>query len=548
MFRRLLLPFVIALTGLLLTSLSLSAPIGLTRPLLRHCGDTLDPYCVCTWGEVLFRGQPVPGAVITMSSGSSVITNVTHFADAESWPYFHIAGYDLGARRGDLVTLTATFAGQTVTRVIRAWPDAGADGEQHIALSIVELGAGQPLITGEYTRALAVSDQVVWAGGQAGVISIELTSGISVAQTLPWSNSLVRALAIAPHEQVWAAMTEGLAEYDPGTHTWYSHTAPFSGVVRTLVGDTGGAIWAGGGDGVHEYLAVYTGTWTIPQTFSTPVTALAVDGENRVWVGTWGNGVYRKDGNAWTHYQNTDGLASNYVLAATADAHAVWFGTEPYLSGSGQHGGIARYDLTTGAWRTYTTAQGLPPDPLSPSATAIIGALSLDENGQPWAGTIDGVRFLVGEKWWAYTTTHGLRAGTIQALAVKQDFTVAAGPIGLDRIDRFAVSGCLPEAAINSVTPLTLTLNTTLTLSGTGWDTDENGARLIAWDWASSLDGPLCTTPSCTLPYGRLTPGDHVLAWRVGDDEGEWSAIVTRTVKVLAAWQVYLPLVVRQDQ
>ena len=208
---------------------------------------------------------------------------------------------------------------------------------------------------GAYTRALAMSDQVVWAGGQAGVISIELTSGISVAQTLPWSNSLVRALAIAPNEHVWAAMTEGLAEFDPGTHTWYSHTAPFSGVVRTLASDTAGAIWAGGGDGVHEYLAVYTGTWTIARTFSTPVTALTVDGENQVWVGTWDDGVYRKAGNAWTHYQDTDGLASNYVRAAAADAHAVWFGTEPYSSSNRRHGGIARYDLTTGAWRTYTT-------------------------------------------------------------------------------------------------------------------------------------------------------------------------------------------------
>jgi hypothetical protein len=297
---------------------------------------------------------------------------------------------------------------------------------------------------------------------------------------------------------------------------------------------------------LNEYLAVYTGTWTIARTFSTRVTALTVDGENHVWVGTSGDGVYRKVGNAWTHYQDTAGLASDYVLAAVADAHAVWFGTEPYFSSS-WHGGIARYDLATGAWRTYATVHGLPADPLFAVVPAAVDALSLDENGQPWAGTIDGVRFLASEEWWsAYTSTHGLRAGAIHALAAQPDFIVAAGPAGLDRIDQSAASGSPPVAEINSVTPLTLTLNTTLTLSGVGQDTDENGARLIAWDWASSLDGPLCTTPSCTLPYGRLTPGDHVLAWRVEDDEGEWSTIVTRTVKVLAAWRVYLPIVVQR--
>lgn len=548
MFRRLLITLVISLTGLLLIVLGLSAPIGLTRPLGRHCGDVgplppQDPaYCGCTWGEILFRGQPVPGAVVTLSFGSGITTSVTRFTALEPSPYFDITGYDLGARRGDLVTLTATFAGQTVTRAIRAWPDI--DDEQHIALALVERGAGQPLITGEYTQALAMSDRVVWAGGRTGVISIEVTSGISVVQTLPWSNSLVRALAIAPNEHVWAAMTEGLAEYDPGTHTWYSHTVPFSGVVRILAGDMAGAIWAGGGDdGVDGYLGVYTGTWMLARTFSTPVTALTIDGENHVWVGTWGDGVYRKTGETWTHYQDTAGLASDYVLAAAADAHAVWFGTQPYLSKI-WHGGIARYDLATGTWRTYGLENGLPADPAFPSVPAAVGALSLDENGQPWAGTIDGVRFLADEGWWsAYTSTHGLRAGAIQALAVKQGFTMAAGPVGLDRIDQAAESGSLPVAEINSVTPLTLTLNTPLTLSGAGQDTDENGARLIAWDWASSLDGPLCTTPSCTLPYARLTPGDHVFAWRVEDDEGEWSTIVTRTVKVLAAWRMYLPIV-----
>jgi hypothetical protein len=167
--------------------------------------------------------------------------------------------------------------------------------------------------------------------------------------------------------------------------------------------------------------------------------------------------------------------------------------------------------------------------------TAEVKALSLDENGQPWAGTIDGVRFLTNEEWWsAYTSTHGLRAGAIQALAVGGRWP---GRTGSDRSIRGIRQPAMAE--INSVTPLTLTPNTTLTLSGAGQDKDENGARLIAWDWASSLDGPLCTAPSCTLPYERLTPGDHVFAWRVEDAGGDWSTIVTRTVKVL--WQVYLP-------
>jgi hypothetical protein len=539
----------LACTFLFLLILALSVQAGPTMPSGAHCGDVGplpdDPsYCGCTWGEVLFRGQVVPGAAVTITFRGSAVTDFTRITSLESFPYFDLSAHNLGARKGDLLTLTAQFAGQAVSRTIRAWPDSG--GEQHVVLAFPERGIWSSWVTGGYTHALALAGNEVWAGGPAGLISVSLTSGISVVHTLPWVNPSVRALAVGMDGHVWAAGSGGVAEFD-GT-AWHTHTLPFTGTVRALAMDpVTGATWLGSDDGTHGQVAVYTGTWKTAGTFGAAVMALAVDSTGRAWAGTWGEGVYRQNGSgSWDHYQTVDGLASDYVLAAATTGDAAWFGTEPYLSTDGLHGGIARYDLTAGAWRTYTTVHGLPADAAFSQAPASVYALARTQDGVVWAGVADGVRFLADSNWWAaYTTTHGLRPGIVRALAVGNGTAVAAVPAGLDRLDPNAPSGEIPLAQINTVAPLTLTFGTTLTLSGTGQDSDEAGQRIVAWDWSSSLDGPLCTTASCALPHSLLSPGIHSIALRVQDDEGYWSNPVTATVVVRRTWRLYLPSIIK---
>ena len=98
------------------------------RPAGRHCGDVGplpldDPdFCGCTWGEVYFQGQPVAGVVVTLTFGNGVVYRVTQNMALESYPYFDLTAHDLGARRGDLLTLTATFAGEMLTRTFGPGP------------------------------------------------------------------------------------------------------------------------------------------------------------------------------------------------------------------------------------------------------------------------------------------------------------------------------------------------------------------------------------------------------------------------------------------
>jgi len=514
----------------------------------RHCGDVgplpgTDPtYCGCTWGQVLFNGQPIASVGVTLTFAGGRVNDTTRLTVLDTEPYFALTAHDLGAKRGDVLTLTTQYAGQTVERVFRAWPDA--TDEQQINLVFTERGVWSPWITGGYTRALALDGDVAWAGGPAGLISISLSGGISIAHTLPWAERSVRALAIGSNGRVWVAGDGGVAEFDG--LTWQTHTPPLAGTARALAVDPAtGAVWAGGGDSSGS-VAVYVGSWQAAGTFPAAVMALVVDGAGRVWAGTWGSGVYRQDGlGGWTRYRDIDGLASDQVLAAAVGNGAVWFGTAPYLSGSGPRGGIARYDLTTGSWRVFTTAHGLPADAVFSQTPATVYALAVDSQGWVWAGTVDGVRYLpAGSQWLAYTTTHGLR-GPTRAVAAASQTVIAAGTTGLGRLDRTAIPGSPPTAQILTVSPATLTMGGNLTLGGTAADQDEGGSLIAAWEWTSNRDGPLCSTGDCLLPHALFSPGTHVLALRVQDDEGMWSQPVTAQLTVAPACKVFLPLAIK---
>ena len=64
-----------------------------------------------------------------------------------------------------------------------------------------------------------------------------------------------------------------------------------------------------------------------------------------VWAGTWGGGLSRYDGKAWTQYTVSEGLPGNHVFMLHIDPKGVmWIGT---------NNGLARFDPRTGAVRTF---------------------------------------------------------------------------------------------------------------------------------------------------------------------------------------------------
>jgi hypothetical protein len=171
--------------------------------------------------------------------------------------------------------------------------------------------------------------------------------------------------------------------------------------------------------------------WTTYTTYhglaSNAVSSIAVDNEGQVWVGTFGGGVSRFDGQEWFTYNTGHGLADDWVTALVVDNDGdVWAGT--------YGGGLSRFDGAQ--WATYTAAD-------SGLASDWITALAMDRSGNLWVGTDGGgvsrlaQRTKGGQGWQTFTPANaGLASFWVTALAADGDsLWVGTYDSGLNRYD-----------------------------------------------------------------------------------------------------------------
>lgn len=269
-------------------------------PLGRHCFDTGplpldDPdFCGCTWGHVYYNGQPVSGAEVVLTVGSETVDHTSVLnQDIEETPFYSLSGANIGATRGDLMTLSVALAGETISRTIKAIP--GEDGQQFVNLVIPQQGEWTPWISGGYTRTLAIDDAqnggtantIVWASGADGLVSIDLIDDSMTAHTLPWDAATIRDIDFTADGNVWATGVHDLAQFDG--NQWLDYDIPFADTIRaSAIDPTTDAIWVGGGDSTGQ-LAVYDGAeWQSTNRIAAPITDLAFDAAGNLWVSTWG--------------------------------------------------------------------------------------------------------------------------------------------------------------------------------------------------------------------------------------------------------------------
>lgn len=104
------------------------------------------------------------------------------------------------------------------------------------------------------------------------------------------------------------------------------------------------------------------------------IVALAVDRDGVVWTGTWGGGLSRFDGKAWTHFTVAEGLPGNHVFMLHVDPQGrLWAGT---------NNGLARLK-PGGGFEVMTTADGLFNNAVFSMATT--------RDGTMWIGSFGGV-------------------------------------------------------------------------------------------------------------------------------------------------------------
>ncbi|MEM8907557.1 MAG: two-component regulator propeller domain-containing protein, partial [Bacteroidota bacterium] len=166
--------------------------------------------------------------------------------------------------------------------------------------------------------------------------------------------------------------------------------------------------------------------------------ALLQDSRGYIWLGTWGGGLSRYDGQQFQIFTERDGLSSIYIAALYEDEeHNIWIGSNR---------GLSRYDgqqfqhftptnsapinvqciaqdaqgqlwvgTTEGLFRmgeqgllNWATQSALPPQ-------LFVYALHLDQKGRLWVGSDQGAYCLQGDRVEQYTTEQGLTSNTIKA-------------------------------------------------------------------------------------------------------------------------------------
>lgn len=486
-------------------------------------------YCGCTWGRVLFHGEPIDGVVVTLEFQGAVFTDTTSVsetgpsADYAANPYAHfgLSAFDGGdgALHGDVITAKATIGNQIISRTFRALPDG--NGLQNIDLVIPD-ALWEPYAGDGYTRTLTIADNTLWAGGDAGVMAVDLDSNVVTTYSVP----AVHALSSSEDNHVWAAGETGVYAFAGGTVQ--THNA---GIMTplTMISAHGDEVLVGN---PHEQLAIFsdiTGRmgWT---TLITPsidtIHSLAIDGEGQYWV-NGGNGAFRHNGTAWSeHYTvDSDGIGANTVSVAQSSASAMWLGTKPPDSSPDAKGGISRFDFASQIWKTYGEAHGLVTRNSGFSRVVHdVHDIRIDPQGRAWAAVGNAVQFQVNaDEWGAFTSADGLPNATIDAVAVSDSGAWAGSADGLYRQNPNLIAGTPPTATIVTATLEANTFN----LHATAHDMDEDDT-ISVWEWTVLETGePLCSTRMCSASADllNLPTEPFTVSLRVQDDEGMWSTV-----------------------
>lgn len=146
---------------------------------------------------------------------------------------------------------------------------------------------------------------------------------------------------------------------------------------------------------------------------NTCVWSVLEDSKNRLWIGTWGNGIYLFENGELENYSLTSGFPSNVVLSIFEDKKGdIWFGT-PF-------NGVIHYNNKS--FQRYGPEDGLP----HPDVRVIYEAV----NGDYWFGTFKGpVRFRNGT-FQSFHESHPALQAPVRTIYEDEDGIVWFGTYG----------------------------------------------------------------------------------------------------------------------
>ena len=192
----------------------------------------------------------------------------------------------------------------------------------------------------------------------------------------------------------------------------WRHYTPADGLmsdfVLAIVQDQLGQIWLGTTAG----LCYFNGSEFKPFqpinekiSSQTYITSLFIDSDGHLWVGTRDRGLFQYDGQKVVHYTTSTQprlVSDNQItnIVQTADGSIWW---------TDQHGGISRFNKKSAPIKNFSDKDGL----LSNSVLT----LEVDQPGNLWIGTRDGLSYYDGKDFTSYTGKDDLKISNLKSIA-----------------------------------------------------------------------------------------------------------------------------------
>ncbi len=183
-------------------------------------------------------------------------------------------------------------------------------------------------------------------------------------------SEVVTALWAGEEEEgVWVGTTAGLSRFDGRQWDLLDEGHELYGAEITALTGGAGEFWVGGTDGLWS---LREGEWHRSGKFARRrVTALFLDRQGRLWVGTEG-GLVMRDGDRWQAFGEKEGLLGKSVSVVFEDRSGVmWIGTEA---------GVAKFDGVH--WGFFSEVDGL-------HANAVTSIIEIEE--ELWFASAEGV-------------------------------------------------------------------------------------------------------------------------------------------------------------
>jgi signal transduction histidine kinase/streptogramin lyase len=236
----------------------------------------------------------------------------------------------------------------------------------------------------------------LWVGTLGGGLALyQPAAGTFIHYTDPTPNAnTIMALREDARGTLWVGSLNGLAAFNPtnGQFVRHSHDPanPDSLIdnnVSAIVEDASQRLWVGTLSGLELFDREHQRFEHMQIAGMGAVVSLLIDREQKLWVGTWGSGLFRLDpaSAAGSQIQVLDHFQADPNQPASLSDNSIWsfYQGDDGILWLGTGGGLNRLDPQTRTFDHYREKDGLAND----SALCILGAAP----GQLWISTNSGI-------------------------------------------------------------------------------------------------------------------------------------------------------------